>query len=624
MIELAVLIIFGVFAQWIANRLKVPAILPLIFIGLLLGPFSTLVTVDGQKFLEPIWNGEKGLFPGRELFYFVSLAVGVILFEGGLTLRRTEVIRIGSVVLNLITLAVIISFIGSGIAAHYIFDLDWGISFLFASLVVVTGPTVIRPILRHIPLRREVSSVLRWEGILIDPIGAVAAIIVFNLISYSGTHNLTLTAVINLGKILLIGFTLGFTFAQGLAYMIRKNLIPRFLMNIFTLAVVLSVFILADYMAEESGLVAVVVMGMVMGNIDLPNYKEILDFKESLSILLVSILFILLAANIDIEDLLLVYNSKALLLFLLIIFFIRPMGVFLSSIRSPFSFKEKLFISWVGPRGIVAAGVSSLFGIKLKQLGVEGAEYITPLVFMIVLGTVILNATTARWVAKLLGVFLEKSEGILIVGSSKFPRMIASYLQKNDRHVMLIDTNTQNIKRAKDLGLIAFETSIFSDKLNDNLEVADVSYLMALTENDELNKQAINLFKNRFGESGTFRLVSPEEKSNPEYSPKEGLFSHTDDYANIKEVLRKHPEIHEVDLKSQSHYNGIIEISKSNSEMIPLFIKDPEGDLKIIPSNSEDMEIDGDGFQLVYLGESQDSDNKGKIIELDNLQTSGK
>lgn len=183
MFELASLVIFGVFAQLIANRLKIPAILPLILIGLAVGPFSTLITSDGQKFVEPMWSGENGLFPGENLFYFVSLAVSVILFEGGMTLRRAEVLNVGPIVLKLVTIAVIISFFGAGTAAHYIFNLDWDVAFLFASLVVITGPTVIGPILRHLPLKKDLSAVLRWEGIIIDPIGAILAILVFNFIS---------------------------------------------------------------------------------------------------------------------------------------------------------------------------------------------------------------------------------------------------------------------------------------------------------------------------------------------------------------------------------------------------------------------------------------------------------
>ena len=214
-----------------------------------------------------------------------------------------------------------------------------------------------------------------------------------------------------------------------------------------SLSTVLFVFVESEIFAHESGLLAVVVMGMVLGNGKLKNLKELLYFKESLSVLLISILFILLSANINMVDLMLLYNWKTALLFFLIVLIIRPLGVFLSTYKSNLKFKEKLFISWVGPRGIVAAGIASIFGSKLLKQGIEGAEYITPLVFMIVMGTVLLNATTARLFSKIVGVFLKNSSGILIIGASKAARLIATYLQNSGKRVVLIDANASFIEQ---------------------------------------------------------------------------------------------------------------------------------------------------------------------------------
>lgn len=611
MIELAALIILGILAQWFAWRLKIPAILPLILIGIFVGPVSTLLSDDGTKWLEPIWNGEEGLFPGESLFYFVSLAIAVVLFEGGLTLRKKEVSNIGPIILKLITIAVIVTFVGAGFAAHFIFGLTWQISFLFAALVIVTGPTVIAPILRNIPLKKDISSVLRWEGILIDPIGALVAVLVFEFIRIEDGQDFTSRALMEFGRIVLFGFTFGFAFAHALVYAIKKNVIPHYLLNVVTLAVVIGVFVLADNFAHESGLLAVVIMGMVMGNINLPNLKELLYFKESLSILLVSILFILLAANMQMEEMMLVFNMEALLLFVAIVFVLRPLGVFLSSINSGLNFREKLFISWVGPRGIVAAGIASLFGLRLARQGVPGAEYITPLVFMVVLGTVLLNATTARYVAKLLGVFLKDSKGILIVGASSISRLIAKYLQDNQRHVVLIDSNPDNVRKAQELDIEAIEESVYSDDLSNNIELNDIGYIMAMTGNSDINKTAISKFSKQFGENGAFRVISSDEMSNPEKNPTEGLFSHTDDYIKLTEVSRAYPTIHEARLNSQSHYGGLIEISKTDPDIIPLFVKTLSGDLKIIPSNASEVEIE-EGYELVYLGKEI---QKEKLME---------
>ncbi|GAA4273274.1 sodium:proton antiporter [Aquimarina gracilis] len=606
MIELAGIVILGILAQWVAWKFKIPAILPLILIGLLVGPIATLYTEDGTKLIQPIWNGQEGLFPGESLFYFVSLAIGIILFEGGLTLRRSEILNVGPVIIKLITVGVVVTFFGAGLAAHFIFDLSWRISFLFSSLIIVTGPTVITPILRNIPLKKDVSAVLKWEGILIDPIGALVAVLVFEFIRIGGGEEFTLTALIEFGKIVFIGLTYGFTFAHALAFSLRRKIVPHYLLNVVTLAAVLGVFVLSDIFAHESGLLSVVVMGMVLGNLNLPNLNEILYFKESLSVLLISILFILLSANINIEDLKLVFNWKAVSLFAVVVFIIRPLGVFLSASKSGLKTNEKLFISWVGPRGIVAAGIASLFGLKLYKDGVSGAEYITPLVFMIVLGTVLLNATTARFFAKLVGVFLKKSEGILIIGASKVSRLIAAYIRNNNRHVVLVDNNRDNINKAKSLGLEAIEGNIYGDQLKDNIELNDVGYLMALTANSDINKYAINKFRDQFGEHGSFRLITPEEMKDPKNNPQEGLFSHTDDYFKLIALAEKYPGIQEIKIQGQKHYNTLIDVTKEDNEIIPLFIKDANRNIRIISSYSQEIQqVEEDSF-LAYIGKPID------------------
>jgi NhaP-type Na+/H+ or K+/H+ antiporter len=610
MLELAGIVILGILAQWVAWRMKLPAILPLILIGLLVGPISTLFTGDGSKIIQPIWTGEKGLFPGEGLYYFVSLAISIILFEGGLTLKRSEVTTVGPVITKLITLGTLVTFVVGGVAANLILGLNWQISFLFSSLIIVTGPTVITPILRNIPLKKDVSAVLKWEGILIDPIGALVAVLVFEFISVGEGQAYTKTAMVEFAKILLFGSTFGFAFAHALAFLIKKNYIPHYLLNVAALSVVLGMFVLSDSFAHESGLLAVVVMGMVMGNLDLPNLKELLYFKESLSVLLISILFIVLAANINLADLDLILNWDTLILFLVIVFVIRPLAVFLSAWGSNLKFNEKLFIGWVGPRGIVAAGIASLFGSKLIDRGEPGAEYITPLVFMIVLGTVLFNATTARYFAMLVGVFLKKSEGILIIGASKPSRLIGEYLRDNGRHVVLIDNNQNNVDKARSYGLEAIRANIFSDNLTDNIELNDMGYLMALTGNTDINQYAIEKFRDQFGENGAFRLVHADEMTDPENQPKEGLFSHTDDFIKLTEVVRKNPNMHEIKLKNKEHYEGLIEITKANEDMIPVFLKNPDGDLTIIPSFSKEFNDITEGYQLVYLGKKMELENK--------------
>ncbi|SEP87806.1 sodium/proton antiporter, CPA1 family [Hyunsoonleella jejuensis] len=603
MLELSGIIILGILAQWVAWKFKIPAILPLILIGLLVGPIAAeYLSEDGSKWIEPIWNGKKGLFPGEGLYYFVSLAISIILFEGGLTLKRSEIRTVGPVITKLITVGSAITFFGAGALAYFIFDLNWELSLLFSGLIIVTGPTVITPILRNIPLKKDISTVLKWEGILIDPIGALVAVLVFEFISVGGDSGFTKTALIEFGKILLFGTTFGFTFAHALAFAVNKKFIPHYLLNVVSLSTVLLVFVESEIFAHESGLLAVVVMGMVLANGKLENIKELLYFKESLSVLLISILFILLAANIDFKDLELLYTWKTALLFALVVFVIRPLAVFTSTHGSKLHFNEKLFISWVGPRGIVAAGIASLFGGKLIRQGVEGAEYITPLVFMIVLGTVLLNATTARLFAKVVGVFLKRSEGILIVGASHFSRLVGEYLENNGRHVVLIDSNQSNVQLAQEQGLEAINADIYSEELNNNIELNDVGFLLALTGSKDINSYAINRFREQFGESGYYRLLTSDEIDDVENNPDEGLFSQTDDFNNLTEVARKYPKIHETEIKSREHFEELIDLTNNDIDIVPLLIKDKKGVLEIISSHNKKIEKMEDGYKLVYMG----------------------
>ena len=607
MFELAGIIILGILSQWMAWRTKVPAILPLVITGLLVGPLSTLWPPDGTKLIEPVFDPQtgKGMFPGDYLYHFVSLAIGIILFEGGLTLKRRELKAIGTTVGKLIAIGTLVTFIGGGIAAHYIMGLSWPIALQFSALIIVTGPTVIAPILRNMPLNHDLSNILKWESIIIDPIGATLAVLVFEFILSGATlGDFSSHAFMGFVQVVLLGIALGVVAALLLFFLIKKEWVPLYLLNVFTLAAVLAVFVVSDLLANESGLLTVVVMGMVLGNLDVPNFRDVLVFKESLSVLLISMLFILLAAQIDIGDMILVWDPLCFLLFAVVVLVLRPLGVLLSTYHSELNLREKIFISWIGPRGIVAAGVASLFGFKLQEEGIPGAEYITPLVFLIVLGTVLLNASTARPLAYLLKVTLPASNGILIVGANRAARVIASYLQANDRHVVLVDNNPSNVNKAQQMGLEALQINVFAEDLEQHIELLDIGYLIAMTANHDVNLFVVEKYKDVFGELGTFRLLSPEEmKIDEAYRPSQGIFSYTDDYLNLNEVARDNPEIHELPLVNSEQLNVLLK-EFHRDERIPLFIKHPDGFLDIIPKDPSHLPIDQGGYSLVYMGKS--------------------
>lgn len=624
MVELASIVVLGILAQWLAWRLKVPAILPLILIGLAVGPFSSLWN-HGETWLNPIYSAESGgLFPGDNLFYFVELAIGIILFEGGLTLKRNEIKTIGPIILKLISIGSLVTFIGAALVVHFLLGLTWPLSFLFSGLIIVTGPTVIAPILRNIPLKKDVANILKWEGILIDPIGALVAVLVYEFIAslvgdYGGGHggghgeaSFTAEAFKHFLTLTLVGFSLGTICAFGLREIIKRHWVPHYLLNVITLAIVLMVFVGSGLLVPDSGLLTIVVMGTVLANIELPNMEEILYFKESLAVLLISMLFILLAANIKIEELELLLNWQSAAVFLLIILVIRPLGVFLSSNNSSLSLNEKLFISWVGPRGIVAAGIASLFGNKLVAINkaatvppFPGAELITPLVFMIVLGTVLLNATTAGLIAKWLGVIITKSSGILIIGANKANRLIAKYLIDNNQEVAMFDSNKTNIDKADELGIPAFAGNVYSEDLFDNLALNRMGYLLSMTGSNEVNKYAQEKYRDNFGENGSYRFLSQDEIEQTDQHSSGGLFSTKDDYINFNEVARDYPEFHEIAVETSADITQVLAAINDQEKSIPIFYRDAEAGLKIIDTdfNPETQSAS----HIVYLGKKIES-----------------
>jgi len=604
MFELAGVLILGVLSQYFAWKFKIPAILPLIMTGLIVGPISAeYFSSDGTKWIEPIWNGTEGLLPEQILFHFISLSIGLILFEGGLTLKFSELKKMGPVIAKLITLGAITTFIGVAIPTHYILGISWEISFLFSALVIVTGPTVISPILRNIPLKKNVSTLLKWESILIDPIGALVAVLVFEFINAGEDKSYSLITFYEFSKFLFLGILIGYVSAKLIAFSIKKNLIPNFLINVLVLGSVLTVFVFSEVFAHESGLLSVVVMGVFLGNSDLPQFDDLMKFKESISVLLISILFILLASNIQLSDIKLILNWQSLLVFSILILVIRPLGVFISTSNSSLSYQEKIFISWIGPRGIVAAGIASLFGIKLVSDGMENAEFLSPMVFMVVFGTVFLNSLTARTLSKILGVFLKNSEDMLIIGASKFSRQIALYLESTGKKVVLTDSNKSKVSEAKRNGLNAINSDIYSNELLNDLELSEVGYLFALTGNEEIDKYAVRKFKSQFGENGAFRLYRADEVKSSNSSDKALLFG-VEDLLRVETVGKDFSITENTVLNEEDLIEKLSSINKEKNK-IPLFLRDENNQLNFLDDLTFEQQFFEKNQLLVVMEEEK-------------------
>jgi NhaP-type Na+/H+ or K+/H+ antiporter len=477
----------GFFAQWLAWRVKLPAILFLLLAGILLGPVGHVL--DPDKLL------------GQLLFPVVSLSVALILFEGSLTLRFHELSGIGHVVRGLVSYGAIVALLLLAAAAHYFAGMGWDIALLFGALTCVTGPTVIVPMLRTLRPNARIANTLRWEGIVIDPLGALFAVLIYEaLISRHQGHAISVFLMT-----VLSGVVSGGVAALVLAFLLRRQLIPEYLQNFGALAIVLLAFTLSNQFAHDSGLLTVTVMGIALCNMRDVHIDDILDFKEHLTVLLVSMLFILLAARLS-WPLPSGTLWAGIAIFLAAQFVVRPISVLVSSIGSNMTWRERALISWVAPRGIVAASVSALFSLRMAHFGVAGGELLVPLVFILIIGTVVLQSATARPLARWLKVAEPEPHGVLIYGSDAVARAIGNVLKDAGFHVLLADDDWDGIRRARMDGLATFYGNPVSAHADRHLDLIGIGQMLGLSTNRERNSLACLHYQQEFGREKVYRL----------------------------------------------------------------------------------------------------------------------
>lgn len=524
------------------------------------------------------------------LFPMVSLSVAVILFEGSLTLKLDEIRGLGSVVRNLITVGVLITWLITAVATHILIDFPYELSFLFGAVVVVTGPTVIMPILRTVRPNAKIANILRWEGIVIDPLGALLAVLVFDFIISSQAGNALEIISLVFGRIVFVGATTGALAAYFLGEILRRHLIPEYLRNVLTLTLVFAVYAGADYLAHESGLLAVTIMGMVLANLKDTDIDDILDFKESLSVLLISGLFIILAARVEF------YQFKeigwhALGILAVMMFLARPIAVWVSTYTSDLKAKEKLLISWIGPRGIVAAAVASLFALRLEAEGFPEASLLVPLTFFIIIGTVVLQSATAKYIAHWLGVREPPPTGLLIVGAGNVARAIGKALQESEINVVLTDSNWENISQARMDGLNTYYGNPTSEHADRNLDLTGIGKMLAMTGNANQNALASLRFKSEFGTQKLFELktnreqITSEKHSLSTRHRGHQLFSNDITYGQIASLLRQGAEIKSTQLSDEYDYDAYIK--NRTEQLIPLFAIDDRERLEIFTADKD-------------------------------------
>ncbi|MEK1953160.1 sodium:proton antiporter [Pseudomonas sp. YNh] len=483
--------------QWLAWRLKLPAILFLLLAGIIAGPALG-------------WLDPEALF-GPLLMPLVSLAVALILFEGSLTLHLSQWREIGSVVHRLVTVGALVTWLVIALATHWLLGFDWPLSILFGTLTLVTGPTVIVPMLRVVRPKSTIANILRWEGIMIDPIGALLAVVVYSFIIASADGNGLSQSLTTFAGVIFCGSALGAAGGWLLGQIMREQWLPEYLHNLASLAAVLGIFIAANQIMHESGLLAVTVMGMWLANMRGVDVRQILHFKENLSVLLISGLFILLAARLDLHALL-GLGPAVLALLLVIQLLARPLNVWMATLGSSLSWRERTLLAWIAPRGIVAAAVSAIFAIRLHQAGHEDALLLVPLTFAVIIGTVVLQSATARPLARLLKVAEPAPSGFLIVGANGPARAIAKALQQLGCRILLTDSSWENIRAARMDGLPTYFGNPASQHADAHLDLVGLGHLLGLSPAGEINALACARFRHDFGHGRLFVLASGLEK----------------------------------------------------------------------------------------------------------------
>lgn len=492
LLGLTSIIALGIGAQWLAWRLKLPSILLLLVSGILAGSVFSFLNPD-EMF-------------GDLLFPLVSISVAIILFEGGLSLRFTDIRGVGKIVGNLTTYGIIVTWLLAALSAHYIIHMSWQLSMLLGAILVVSGPTVIIPLLRQVRPVGKIGSIVKWEGIINDPIGAILAVLVYEVILVGGLESGTSVVIFGIVKAVFGGVVIGLSGALLIIILLRYYLVPDFLQNPVSLMVVVLAYIASGTIQPESGLLAVTVMGIALANQKYVSIRHILEFKENLRVLLISSLFIILSARLPLSQMELSNLSNWLFVAGLILV-VRPVAVLLSTLKSPLKWNEKLFLSWMAPRGIVAAAVISVFAISLTESGIADSEAMISVTFQVIIGTVAVYGLTAPIVARRLKVALPNPQGVLFAGAQSWVQNIARLLHEENFNVILIDTNWRNIIEAKSKGLRAYYGNVLSEDMLAEMQLDGIGRMLAVTPNDEVNSLAVLHFEDIFGRAETYQLM---------------------------------------------------------------------------------------------------------------------
>ena len=517
----------GILAQWLAWRFRFPSILLLLGFGIALGVYLSPADIiegllNGEKHHEVVSENAQSGTPAyseqeiddlanKFLLPFVSLSVAVILFEGGLTLRWSEMREGGKATVQLVTFGAIVTWGLTALCTYYLAGLDdWRIAALVGAFLVVTGPTVVVPLLRHIRPSKKMGSIVKWEGIVIDPVGAILAVLVYEYIhvtseSDGGGVTTVLWHMVSTG---VVGLGVGVISGYLLVQLIKRFWIPDYLQAVSFLAVTLLAFGVSNLMFHESGLLTVTVLGIYLVNQKQVAIHHVREFKEHLGVFLISCLFIVLGSNFKLESIQVV-GVNGLWFLLAMIFVVRPISVFAATIKTGLSMQEKVFLSFLAPRGIVAAAVASVFSLELANINVDQnlRSQIVPLTFVLIVGTVTVYGLFSAPLARLLKLADENPQGVLFAGAGAWVRDIAEALMNLDQQVLLVDSSYANWRETRMRGIPVECASILSEHLLEETDLSGIGRLVAATPSNEVNALAVQEYTSVFESKNVFQMA---------------------------------------------------------------------------------------------------------------------
>ncbi len=565
LLSLTYIVTLGILAQVLAWRFRLPAILLLLVFGILAGPATGLIKPDE-------------IF-GDLLFPFVSLSVAVILFEGGLTLRFEEIRTTGRTMMMLVTVGALITWAIGAAAAYWLLKLPLELAILQGAILIVTGPTVIIPLLRHVRPARKIGSLIKWEGIIIDPIGAVLAVLVFEVLTAgTGEHSFN-HALIGLLKASLTGAFFGSLGAWLTQEILKRHLVPDLLHNSAVLVILLASYAGSNTIMHEAGLISVTVMGIILANQKQVSIERIAYFKEDLRVLLLSMLFIILSARLDLDTIRQI-GLPGLAFLAVLILVARPVTVFLSTAGSKLNTREKVFMSLMAPRGIVAASVSSIFALKLAEKYPEALR-LMPITFLVIIGTVVFYGFASALAGKWLGVSQPHPNGFLFFGAHDWACKIALALKEENVPIVMVDSNWNAVQKARMAGLNGIYGNFFSQNVLEYVETSAIGRLIAMTSNFEVNSLAADRYRHLFGSKEVYQLVSDKKQNKEEtLSQHHGrfLFSEKASYGYLYQRFLQNAEVKRSKITKEYTYDHF---RQQYPEHTPLFLIDE--DRKIIP-----------------------------------------